>query len=59
MLKLITVALAGVVTAMLARKIMGDVEAAKVRVKAKRPDGNQPVHRLRQDPATGIYYPAE
>jgi hypothetical protein len=59
MLKLITVALAGIVTALMARKLMGELEAAKVRVQAKRPDPGQPVHRLRQDPNTGIYYPAE
>jgi hypothetical protein len=59
MLKLVTVALAGVVTALLARRLMAQVEAAKVRVNAKRPDTGHPVQRLRQDPSTGIYYPAE
>jgi hypothetical protein len=60
MLKLVTVALAGIVTALLARKIMSDAEMMRARVKAKAPQPpQQPVARLRQDPNTGIYYPAD
>ncbi len=54
--KAVTVVIAGVLTAMVARRLLNEVKAAKVRVKPRQPDT---VTRLRQDPATGIYYPVE
>jgi hypothetical protein len=59
MLKLLTVALAGIATAVLARRIMGQIEEAKARVKAEARRATAPPQRLRQDPNTGVYYPAE
>lgn len=54
--KVVTVLLASVLTVMAARRLMREVEAAKVRVKPRQPNT---VTRLRQDPATGVYYPVE
>ena len=54
--KVVTVLLASVLTVMAARRLMREVEAAKVRVKPRQPNT---VTKLRQDPATGIYYPVE
>jgi len=55
-LKVITVVLAGVLTVLALRHVMRELDAAKVRVKARhqRPGS---MTRLRQDPRTGIYYP--
>ena len=57
MLKAITVAVAGVLTVLALRHVMNQLEAAKVRVKAKSDPRQRPVTRLRQDPRTGVYYP--
>ena len=54
--KVVTVIIAGVLTVLTARRLMNEVNAAKARVKPRQPDT---VTRLRQDPATGIYYPVE
>ena len=54
--KIVTVLLASVLTVIAARRLMREVEAAKVRVKPRQPNT---VTRLRQDPATGVYYPVE
>ncbi len=54
--KAVTVVIAGVLTLMTARRLLNEVNAAKVRVKPRPSDA---VTRLRQDPATGIYYPVE
>jgi hypothetical protein len=54
--KAVTVIIAGVLTVMTARRLLDEVNAAKVRVKPRQPDS---VTKLRQDPATGIYYPTE
>ncbi len=54
--KVVTVLLASVLTVMAARRLMREVEAAKVRVKPRQPNA---VTKLRQDPATGVYYPVE
>lgn len=55
--KIVTVAAVGLLTAVLARKIMQQVEAtkARARVYAKRPP--QGLTKLRRDPETGIYHP--
>jgi hypothetical protein len=54
--KVVTVLMASVLTVIAARRLMREVEAAKVRVKPRQPNT---VTKLRQDPATGIYYPVE
>ncbi len=54
--KVVTVLLASVLTVIAARRLMREVEAAKVRVKPRQPNT---VTKLRQDPATGVYYPVE
>lgn len=54
--KVVTVLLASVLTVVAARRLMREVEAAKVRVKPRQPNT---VTKLRQDPATGVYYPVE
>ena len=54
--KVVTVIIAGVLTVLTARRLMNELEAAKVRVKPSQPNA---VTKLRQDPATGIYYPVE
>ncbi|MEQ1520045.1 MAG: hypothetical protein ABL936_02120 [Aestuariivirga sp.] len=54
--KVVTVLLASVLTVIAARRLMREVEAAKVRVKPRQPST---VTKLRQDPSTGVYYPVE
>jgi hypothetical protein len=54
-LKAVTVAVAGVVTLLAARRILRNLEAARVRVKKDEPQ--QRMTRLRQDPKTGVYFP--
>jgi hypothetical protein len=57
MLKALTIAVAGILTAAVIKQVMDGLNAAKVRVAAKRPASPRAVTRLRQDPRTGIYYP--
>lgn len=52
--KVVTVIVAGVLTAITVRHLMSVMNAARVRVK---PRQDNAVTRLRQDPSTGIYYP--
>ena len=54
--KVVTVVIAGVLTVVTARRLMNEMNAARVRVKPRQPTA---VTKLRQDPATGVYYPAE
>ena len=54
--KVVTVIIAGVLTVLTARRLMNELNAAKVRVK---PRQSNTVTKLRQDPSTGIYYPVE
>ena len=54
--KVVTVIIAGVLTVLTARRLMNEVNAARARVK---PRQNSVVTKLRQDPSTGIYYPAD
>ena len=58
-LKALTVIVFGVLTLLAFRHIMRQVEAARVKVRARAQREPRPVQRLRQDPRTGIYYPAE
>ena len=58
-LKAVTVVVAGLLTLVAVRRMMGELEAAKARVNSK-PSGTPRAHqRLRQDPRTGVYYPEE
>lgn len=56
-LKAIAVAVAGVLTILAVRRVMRELEAAKVRVKSAADPRGRRVTRLRQDPRTGVYYP--
>ena len=54
--KVVTVVIAGVLTVVTARRLMNEMNAARVRVKPRQPTA---VTKLRKDPATGVYSPAE
>jgi hypothetical protein len=56
MLKLVTIVVACVLTVLTVRKIM-QLTASAAKVKVARPSQPRSVTRLRQDPATGVYYP--
>jgi hypothetical protein len=56
--KLATVALAGILTALAVRRVMGEVEAQRAKVRVRPQEPARP-KALRQDPATGVYYPAD
>ena len=57
MLKALTIAVAGVLTAAVIKQVMDSLNAARAKVAVKRPFDPKAVTRLRQDPNTGIYYP--
>jgi hypothetical protein len=57
MLKALTIAVAGILTAAALKQLMDALNAAKARVAVRRPADSRAVTRLRQDPKTGIYYP--
>jgi hypothetical protein len=57
MLKAMTIAVAGILTAAAIKQMMDALNSAKARVVARRPVNRRAVTRLRQDPKTGIYYP--
>ena len=57
MLKALTIAIAGVLTAAVIKQVMDSLSAARAKVAVKRPFDPRVVTRLRQDPNTGIYYP--
>ena len=57
--KIVSVVVVGVLTALTARRLMNEVNAAKARVHVKNTQPQTSVTKLRQDPATGVYYPAE
>jgi hypothetical protein len=57
MLKLLTVIVAGVLTAVTVRRVWEQFQAQKARVVARNPDQTRAVTRLRQDPRTGVYHP--
>jgi hypothetical protein len=57
MLKALTIAVAGILTAAVLKQLMDGLNAAKARVAVRRPADPRAVTRLRQDPKTGIYYP--
>jgi hypothetical protein len=57
MLKTLTIAVAGILTAAALKQLMDGLNAAKARVAVRRPTHPRAVTRLRQDPKTGVYYP--
>ncbi len=57
MLKALTIAVAGVLTAAVIKQVMDSLNAAKAKVAVRRTVDPRTVTRLRQDPKTGIYYP--
>lgn len=57
MLKALTIAVAGVLTAAVIKQVMDSLNAAKAKVAVRRTVDPRAVTRLRQDPNTGIYYP--
>jgi hypothetical protein len=57
MLKALTIAVAGILTAAAIKQLMDGLNAAKAKVAVKRRVDPRAVTRLRQDPRTGIYYP--
>jgi hypothetical protein len=57
MLKALTIAVAGVLTAAVIKQVMDSLNAARAKVAVKRSFDPRAVTRLRQDPNTGIYYP--
>ena len=57
MLKALTIAVAGVLTAAVIKQVMDSLNAAKAKVAVRRTVDPRAVTRLRQDPKTGIYYP--
>ncbi len=59
LVKVVTVVIAGVLTALTARRLLSEMNAAKARVNAKAQRQPASITKLRQDPRTGVYYPAE
>jgi hypothetical protein len=57
MFKTVTIIVAGLLSLLAMKKILAAQEAAKVKVRAAAAKPNQALRRLRQDPATGVYYP--
>jgi len=56
MLKFLTIAVAGVLTAVTLKRVIEEWNKARIGVKAKEPEPRA-VTRLKQDPRTGVYYP--
>jgi hypothetical protein len=59
MLKALTIAVAGILTAAVIKQVMDSLNAARAKVAVKRRVDPRAVTRLRQDPRTGIYYPED
>jgi hypothetical protein len=59
MLKILTIAVAGVLTVITLKRIMDQLFLQRSPVKAQTPRDHRTVKRLRQDPVTGVYYPEQ
>jgi hypothetical protein len=59
MLKVLTIAMAGVLTVITLKRIMNQFWLQRSPVKAQTPRQDRAVRRLRQDPVTGVYYPEQ
>ena len=57
MLKILTVAVAGVLTVVTLKRIYEQLKSQKARVRTSDPRRTPAVTRLRQDPKTGVYFP--
>jgi Tfp pilus assembly major pilin PilA len=57
MLKILTIAVAGVLTAITLKRVYEQFQVQKARVRTAEAQRTPAVTRLRQDPSTGIYYP--
>lgn len=55
--KLLISLVAITVMASLIRRMIGIMQASRLRVRQSAPGRRQPVRRLRQDPRTGLYFP--
>lgn len=59
MLKFMTLAVAGILTLAIIKKVMDMVNASRAQVKARPPADARKVTSLRQDPKTGVYFPED
>jgi hypothetical protein len=59
MLKFMTLAVAGILTIAVVKRVIDALNASRVQVKARPADDDRKVTSLRQDPKTGIYFPAD
>ena len=57
MLKFLTLAIAGILTVAVVKRVIDGLAAAKARVGVKRAEEPRAITPLRQDPRTGVYYP--
>lgn len=58
-LKAFAMLIATLLTLLAAVFVMRQAQVAKVKVKSRDPRASHQVRRLRQDPRTGVYYPAD
>jgi hypothetical protein len=59
MLKIVTIAVVGVLTVITLKRMMDQLRLQKSPVKAQTPRDTRTMTRLRQDPVTGVYYPEQ
>lgn len=59
LLKVLSLVVAAVLSLMAFRFMMREMQAVKVKAKARRPQDSRRLRRLRQDPRTGVYYPED
>ncbi len=59
MLKFMTLAIAGILTIAIVKRVMDALSASRVQVKAPPPGDTRKVTSLRKDPKTGIYFPED
>ena len=59
MLKFMTLAVAGMLTVAVVKRVMDAFNASRAQVKARPPGDAVRVRSLRQDPKTGVYFPED
>jgi hypothetical protein len=59
MLKFMTLAVAGILTIAIIKRVMDALNASRAKVKARPPGDARKVTSLRQDPKTGVYFPED
>jgi hypothetical protein len=57
MLRALTIAVAGLVTAVVLKRAVAAIQAIQTAPKPQPTRDLRPATRLKQDPATGVYYP--